>query len=181
MRHFVARTFGGLSIVLTVSCGGSPGDEGATSEEIDGSSFDIGDETSDPASDDSATTDDAASGDAVAPIGKPDTLVGTESAPTPPGAPTFTELYGTLFANKSFASNCTGSSCHAPGKQKGLDFSSKTVGYATVMKFVIAGKPDSSKLVSVLTSGSMPDLRPKFSSANLAKVRAWITAGAKND
>jgi hypothetical protein len=190
MRSDAVRVFWYATILLTTSCGASPDDPGAESHALDGEVGSPSDDGVDPTADDTGTTDDTDPG-AVDDTGaapkdtgtttKPDAKPATDTKPPPAAAPTFTELYTTLFDNKSYGSNCTGSSCHAPGKQKGLDYSSKSVGYTTTMKFVVAGKPDSSLLVSVLTSGSMPQGRPKISAADLARVRAWVTAGAKND
>ena len=95
--------------------------------------------------------------------------------------PTWTNIYNRFFNNASYASNCTGAPCHNPGKQKGLDFSSQMTGYTTVKAKLVVGAPNSSKVVSVLTSGSMPQARPKMPAADLAVIKAWIMAGALNN
>jgi len=88
--------------------------------------------------------------------------------------PTWTEIYTKFFANAQYGSNCNGSNCHNPGKQKGYDFSSQANGYASV-------KSSTSQLVSVLTSGSMPQGKAKMPAADLAIVKAWVAAGALNN
>ena len=95
--------------------------------------------------------------------------------------PTFTELYTTLFNNTSYASNCTGSACHNPGTQKGLDFSTQAKGYSTVKGKISVGNPTGSTLMSQLSSGKMPQARPKMPAVDQAKISAWIKAGAPNN
>jgi hypothetical protein len=90
------------------------------------------------------------------------------------GAVTFTQLYTQYFDNQQFASNCTGSACHNPGTQKGIDFSTQAKGYATV-------KGNLSKVISQLSSGSMPQTRARWTSAELALVKAWQAEGAPNN
>jgi hypothetical protein len=195
MRHDVVRAVCCATFLFTASCLGSV-EGSAESQYVCGEVGGAPDDGGAPTADDtgSAAPGDTAGGvDAGAPATKPgaaspssDATPSSDAAtsspaPTTPAAPTFTDLYSTIFASTSNPSNCTGSSCHAPGKQKGLDYSTKAVGFTTTMKFVVAGAPDSSSLVSVLTSGSMPQGRPKISAADLARVRAWVTAGAKND
>jgi hypothetical protein len=94
---------------------------------------------------------------------------------------TWAYIYGQLFNNSSYASNCAGGGCHDPGTQKGLDFSTAAKGYTTAKAKLSVGNPAGSKLVSVLSSGSMPQTRPKMPAADLAIVKAWIMAGALNN
>jgi hypothetical protein len=89
-------------------------------------------------------------------------------------APTWTEIYTKYLANAQYTSNCNGSNCHNPGKQKGYDFSTQANGYASV-------KSKTSQLVSVLSSGSMPQGKPKMPAADLAVIKAWVAAGAQNN
>jgi hypothetical protein len=96
-------------------------------------------------------------------------------------APTFTELYTTIFNNTAYASNCAGGACHNPGTQKGLDFSTKAKGYTTALAKIKVGNPTGSQLVSQLASGSMPKTRPRMPAADQAKISAWIAAGAPNN
>jgi hypothetical protein len=95
--------------------------------------------------------------------------------------PTFTELYTKYFNNASYASNCTGAPCHNPGTQKGLDFSTQAKGYTTVLAKIVVGAPQSSPLVSQLSSAKMPQTRPKMPAADQAAISAWIKAGAPNN
>jgi hypothetical protein len=46
---------------------------------------------------------------------------------------------------------------------------------------LVVGVPASSKVYTVLQSGLMPQAGPKWSAADLAKVGAWIKAGAPNN
>lgn len=90
------------------------------------------------------------------------------------GTVTFTELYTQYFNNKQYASNCTGGACHNPGTQKGIDFSTQAKGYASV-------KNNLSKVMSQLSGGNMPQTRPRWSSADLALLKAWQAEGAPNN
>jgi len=97
------------------------------------------------------------------------------------GASTWTGIYDDLFTNAANPSNCMGSSCHDPGIQKGIDLSTAAKGFATLQKRIVRGQPNSSSLYTHLASGAMPLGRPRFSDAELARVRAWILGGAPND
>ena len=88
--------------------------------------------------------------------------------------PTWTEIYTQFISNAQYGSNCNGSACHNPGKQKGYDFSTQANGYASV-------KSKTSQLVSVLSSGSMPQGKTKMPAADLAIIKAWVAAGAQNN
>jgi hypothetical protein len=111
----------------------------------------------------------------------PDAGDGAAPAPTATAAPTWTELYRSLFDNPSYPSSCTGSACHDPGSQKGINFASPAIGYQSLQHRIVAGAPSSSNLYLVLESGYMPLGRPKMPAADLDRVRAWIAAGAPND
>ena len=52
------------------------------------------------------------------------------------------------------------------------------MGYTTITHRLVPGSPDSSELVTVLQSGSMPEKRPRMSPADINLIRAWIQAGA---
>jgi hypothetical protein len=97
------------------------------------------------------------------------------------GGATWTNIYATLLANPGYASNCTGAACHDPGTQKGIDFSSKDAGYRTLKSRIAPGAPQSSELVQVLQSGSMPVARPRMPTADVDLIRAWIAAGAQDN
>jgi hypothetical protein len=45
----------------------------------------------------------------------------------------------------------------------------------------VAGNPGTSTLVTQLSSGRMPQGRPKMPTADLNVVKAWIMAGALNN
>jgi len=89
-------------------------------------------------------------------------------------APTWTEIYTKFLVNAQYASNCNGAACHNPGKQKGYDFSSQANGYSSV-------KSKTSQFVSELSSGGMPQGKPKMPAADLAIIKAWVAAGAQNN
>jgi len=89
-------------------------------------------------------------------------------------APTWTEIYTKYLSNAQYSSNCNGANCHNPGKAKGYDFSTQANGYASV-------KSKTSQFVSVLSSGSMPQGKPKMPAADLAVIKAWVAAGAMNN
>jgi|tagenome__1003787_1003787.scaffolds.fasta_scaffold20626141_1 hypothetical protein len=91
---------------------------------------------------------------------------------------TWSGIYQTLLVNQSYPSNCTGASCHDPGIEKGLDLSTPHTGYTTISHRLVPGSPDSSELVTVLQSGSMPEKRPRMAAADIDLIRAWIQAGA---
>ena len=90
------------------------------------------------------------------------------------GTVTFTQLYTQYFNNKQFASNCSGAACHNPGTQRGIDFSTQAKGYASA-------KAALSQIISQLSSGGMPRGLPKWTTAELALVKAWQAEGAPNN
>lgn len=94
---------------------------------------------------------------------------------------TWTNIYNRMLNNQGYASNCTGGGCHNPGSQKGLSLSSQSTGYASITKMLVPGSPSASKVVSVMSSGSMPQARPKMPTADLNVIKAWITAGAPDN
>jgi hypothetical protein len=70
--------------------------------------------------------------------------------------------------------------CHGPKKaKKGIDVTS----YDTTMKIVRAGKPDDSRLMKSLIGSGARQMPPKnaLPEGQIAKVKAWIAAGAKNN
>ena len=91
---------------------------------------------------------------------------------------TWSGIYQSLLVNQSYPSNCTGSSCHDPGIEKGLDLSTAHLGYTTISRRLVPGSPGSSELITVLQSGSMPEKRPPMDAADIGLIRAWIQAGA---
>src|SRR6478752_517094 len=99
---------------------------------------------------------------------------GQSSGGTGGMAPTWTEIYTKFLVNAQYASNCNGAACHNPGKQKGYDFSSQANGYSSV-------KSKTSQFVSELSSGGMPQGKPKMPAADLAIIKAWVAAGAQNN
>jgi hypothetical protein len=96
-------------------------------------------------------------------------------------AATWTDIYNKMLNNPSYASNCTGGACHNPGTQKGLDFSTQAKGYTTVKAKLVVGNPGASSIVNQLSSGKMPQARPKMPAVDLNVIKAWIMAGAPNN
>jgi hypothetical protein len=108
--------------------------------------------------------------------------VSTDSGSTDAGInATWTDIYSRLLNNPNYASNCTGGPCHNPGTQKGLDLSTQAKGYSTAKGKLVVGSPNTSKIVTQLSSGSMPQARPRMPAADLAVIKAWIMAGAPNN
>ncbi|HKA05639.1 MAG TPA: c-type cytochrome [Gemmataceae bacterium] len=71
--------------------------------------------------------------------------------------------------------------CHGAKKpKKGIDY---VTSYETTMKTVRAGKPDESRLYKSLAGKGGKPMPPKkpLSEDEIAKVKAWIAAGAKNN
>jgi len=88
-------------------------------------------------------------------------------------APTFTDVYTNILVPF-----CSGSSCHDPGSAKGIGFASRSSAYTAVRARVKPGNGAGSAFFKTVNSGSMPRGAPKLSAANLAKIQAWIDAGA---
>ena len=91
-------------------------------------------------------------------------------------APTFTQIYTTILVPY-----CGGSSCHNPGSQGGVGFSSQSNAYSAVKSRVTPGNGAGSSFYNTVNSGSMPRGAAKLSAANLALIKAWIDAGALNN
>ena len=98
-----------------------------------------------------------------------------------PAAATWSTVYGQLLVNPSYASNCTGSACHDPGIEKGIDLSTSEKGYTSILHRVTPAMPGTSELITVLQSGYMPQGRPQMPATDVAQVSAWIEAGAQDD
>jgi len=90
---------------------------------------------------------------------------------------TFTALYNSIFGT----SLCAGTLCHNPGIQKGVDMSSKTAAYNSLMFEVVPGDGANSALYKILSNGTMPPSPPRPTTSQIDAVRLWIDAGALND
>jgi hypothetical protein len=88
-------------------------------------------------------------------------------------AATFTEIYTTILTMY-----CAGASCHSPGAAAGISFASKSSAYDSVLPRVVPGNGANSSFYKTVNSGSMPRGAAKLSAANLARIKAWIDAGA---
>jgi mono/diheme cytochrome c family protein len=111
-------------------------------------------------------------GGAFALLAPPRPAVGEETKPTDPKV-SFAKDIQPLLTDKC-------GRCHGSKKpKKGIDVTS----YDTTMKIVKAGKPDDSRLLKSLTANGARQMPPKSPLADeqIAKVKAWIAAGAKNN
>jgi hypothetical protein len=160
-------------VVVLLACGACGGANSGSTGNVVASHDDGGTPMDSATRDASRVPQDARAADAGHPEAGP-AQAGSDAAPPV----TWSAIYQSLLVNQSYPSNCTGSSCHDPGTEKGLDLSTPHLGYTTISRRVVAGSPDSSELVTVLQSGSMPETRPKMDSANIDLIRAWIQAGA---
>ncbi|MBS1915396.1 MAG: hypothetical protein JST87_03905 [Bacteroidetes bacterium] len=110
------------------------------------------------------------------------------TTPTPPPPPPITgsacspdTVYFTNVILPLLTSNCAMSGCHngTSGGDAG-DYTLNT--YAGIMKIVSPGNASGSKLVSVISNGSMP---PKghtaITTAQLTQIKTWINQGALNN
>ena len=115
--------------------------------------------------------------------GQPDGGVGSDGAAAPydGGVVTWTEVYSTLLNSTAYASNCAGAGCHNPGAAHNIGLATSAAGYTAIRAIVTPGSTTAGSLIKVLTSGSMPRGRPKMAAADLAKIQAWIAAGALNN
>ncbi len=116
--------------------------------------------------------------DAAAPTGSVDAGSGPDAGSNPDGAaaPTFTEIYTTILTVY-----CAGASCHNPGTQGSVSFASQSSAYSAVSRRVTPGNGAGSAFYNTVNSGSMPRGAAKLSATNLAKIKAWIDAGALNN
>lgn len=99
----------------------------------------------------------------------------------PDAAPTWSAIYSQLLVNASSPSNCMGSGCHDPGVEKGIDLSTLSKGYSTILRRVTPGMPATSDLIVVLQSGYMPLGRPHMPASDIEQISAWIQSGAQDN
>ena len=86
-----------------------------------------------------------------------------------------------------FQANCQG--CHQPAKAKGdyimTDFSQLLSGGDIEEPVIVAGQPDQSYLVELITpidgKAEMPQKKDPLHQTEIELVKRWITQGAKND
>jgi hypothetical protein len=141
-----------------------------------------------PPSTPSTSTDAAPRADALAPpapdarpSGSPaDAARPPDAGVEPPSAPTFTQLYTQYFANQSYASRCTGSGCHDV-LPVGVDMRSKAAAFTSMEKLVDRARPAGSSILRTLRNTMPKPPAPKMTTAEIARVEAWIAAGAKDD
>ncbi len=95
--------------------------------------------------------------------------------------PTWSAIYAQLLVNAGYPSNCMGSGCHDPGVEKGIDLSTLEKGWSSIQKRLVPGAPSSSELITDLKSGYMPQDKPQMPAADVARISAWVQAGAQDD
>jgi hypothetical protein len=94
-------------------------------------------------------------------------------------APTFTEIYKNILSVSVY---CGGSTCHNPGSQQGVGFSTQAGAYKSLANYaIIPGDSQGSSLYTLVATGVMPDGRPMLSSDFIDEIGAWIDAGALNN
>jgi hypothetical protein len=98
-----------------------------------------------------------------------------------PASPTWSAIYAQLLVNASYPSNCTGSACHDPGVEKGIDLSTREKGWSSIQKRLTPGAPSTSELIIDLESGYMPQGKPQMPTSDVAQISAWVQAGAQDD
>jgi len=103
------------------------------------------------------------------------------STDLPEAAPTWSAIYSQLLVNAGSPSNCMGSGCHDPGVEKGIDLSTLSKGYSTILHRVTPGMPSTSDLIIVLQSGYMPLGRPQMPASDIEQISSWIQAGAQDN
>jgi hypothetical protein len=92
-------------------------------------------------------------------------------------APTFTEIYKDILSVY-----CGGSSCHNPGTQLGVGFSTQSGAYKSLVSVeVVPGDSQGSTLYTAVAAGEMPKGKPMLSSVFIDEIGAWIDAGALNN
>jgi predicted CxxxxCH...CXXCH cytochrome family protein len=91
-------------------------------------------------------------------------------------AATFTQIYQTILTT-----TCTGSQCHSPGKQGGVNFASQSSAYTSLKSRVVAGDAEASSFYALLNAGVMPPTGNNLTSDQLALIAAWINGGATNN
>ena len=115
----------------------------------------------------------------------------------PIGSISFTSLYDDVFGQQVFGDGvgCANSYCHG-GSSGGFSVGTKQVAYDSLVNAegsancggeirVVPGDPDASLLVQKITDPSCGDRMPKDEDSlppeTVARIRAWISAGAMND
>jgi len=92
------------------------------------------------------------------------------------GAATFTQIYQSILTV-----TCSGSQCHSPGKQGGVNFASQSSAYTSLKSRVVAGDAEASSFYALLNAGVMPPVGNNLTSMELAEIAAWIDSGAANN
>jgi hypothetical protein len=120
---------------------------------------------------------------------KPETAADVQAETATDGAGggvTFTALYMELFGPTApAASSCMGSDCHNPGVKDNVNLMTKMQAYTTLKAKVTPTNVGNSALIrrleSTTVSMRMPLNKPALTAVQIARVRAWIMAGALNN
>jgi hypothetical protein len=117
------------------------------------------------------------------PNGRPDGApgdVGTTMSPDAASAgPTFAKVWTDLLMP-----TCGTPACHGrKGPPDGIDMQTQMAAYTTLMaKAITKGDPVKSKIVMLIEAKKMPPGgKPTVSAPQISDLKAWITAGARND
>jgi hypothetical protein len=104
------------------------------------------------------------------------TMMGPDAAPA---GPTFAKVWTDLLMP-----TCGTPACHGrKGPPDGIDMQTQMAAYTTLMaKAITKGDPVKSKIVMLIESRKMPPGgKPMVSAPQISDLKAWITAGARND
>jgi hypothetical protein len=92
-----------------------------------------------------------------------------------PEVPTFTWLYDNLF--HGYCSD-RDRPCHNPNTNRGIDFSTRDLGYLSIQFALVPGDAFASDLFYLISDGQMPPINPRVPADLQARLMAWIDAGA---
>jgi hypothetical protein len=115
-----------------------------------------------------------------------DARTAADTGVTTPAAPTFTQLYATVFGVGPISKqSCWGAKCHNPGTEDKVDVSTAALAYKTLLAKVKPGNPAASALITRLENTDvkkrMPLNKPPLDPAVIESIKAWIKAGALNN
>ena len=95
-----------------------------------------------------------------------------------PEVPTFTWLYDNIFHGYCSDRN---QPCHNPGANRGVSFSTRDRGLASIQDYLVPGDAFASDLYYFISDGMMPPFNPRVPADLQAMLAAWIDAGAPNN
>ena len=98
--------------------------------------------------------------------------------PPDPEVPTFTWLYDNIFHGYCSDRN---QPCHNPGANRGVSFSTRDRGLASIQDYLVPGDAFASDLYYLISDGMMPPFNPRVPVDLQTMLAAWIDAGAPNN